>query len=66
MTMQSSALTANDVMHLSIVYDFYQGLTMDQSHTEGSRSKSGIVGIQSHVYSDKNKHFVMQFDLNQT
>lgn len=65
-TKQSSALTADDVMHLSIVYDFYQGLTTDQSHAEGSRSKSGIVGIQSHVYSDKNKHFVMQFDLNQT
>lgn len=62
-TVQSAQLTDADVIHLSMVYDFYQGLVSEQSQADEIK-KTGIVGIQSHVYSDKNKHFVMQFDLN--
>lgn len=64
--LQSSALNENDVMHLAIVYDFYQNLVTKQSQSDTANSQIGIIGLQSHVYSDKNKHFIMQFDINKT
>ena len=63
---QSSALNEDDVMHLAIVYDYYQNLFTKQSQSDTASSQTGIIGIQSHVYSDKNKHFIMQFDINKT
>ena len=64
-TKQSKDLTENEVQHLAIVYDFLEGLTKNKSASEGEGSTAGIIGLQTTVYSDKNKHFVMQFDLNQ-
>lgn len=66
-TVQTSAkLNESDVMHLAIVYDFYQNLISKQSQSDTGNSQIGVIGLQSHVYSDKNKHFIMQFDLNKT
>jgi hypothetical protein len=64
-TKQSKDLTENEVQHLAIVYDFLEGLIKNKSSSEGEGSTTGIIGLQTTVYSDKNKHFVMQFDLNQ-
>lgn len=63
-TKQSVALNVDDVMYLAIGYDYFQGLFSEQSNTEG-RTESGVVGMQVHTYSDKNKHFVMQFDFGE-
>ena len=52
-------------MHLAIVYDFFEGLTSSKSVSEQGGKVNGVIGLQSTVYSDKNKHFVMQFDLSQ-
>ena len=62
----SAKLNESDVMHLAIVYDFYQNLVTKQSQSDTGNSQIGIIGLQSHVYSDKNKHFIMQFDINKT
>lgn len=62
----SAKLTESDVIHLAIVYDFYQNLVTKQSQSDTANSQIGIIGLQSHVYSDKNKHFIMQFDINKT
>lgn len=64
-TKQSSNLTEDEVMHLAIVYDFFEGLTSSKSVSEQGGKVNGVIGLQSTVYSDKNKHFVMQFDLSQ-
>lgn len=64
-TKQSSNLTEDEVLHLAILYDFFEGLTSSKSVSEQEGRVSGIVGLQATVYSDKNKHFVMQFDLGQ-
>ena len=48
-----------------IVYDFFEGLTSSKSVSEQGGKVNGVIGLQSTVYSDKNKHFVMQFDLSQ-
>ena len=61
----ATALNANDVMYLAIADDFYRNLIEKQSNTDEGASLSGIIGLQAHVYSDKNRHFIMQFDLNQ-
>lgn len=60
----ATALNANDVMYLAISDDFYRNLIEKQSNTDEGASLSGIIGLQAHVYSDKNRHFIMQFDLN--
>ena len=62
----AAKLNESDVMHLAIGYDFYQNLMTKQSQSDTGNSRSGIIGLQSHVYSDKNKHYIMQFDLNNT
>lgn len=62
----AAKLNESDVMHLAIGYDFYQNLITKQSQSDTGNSRSGIIGLQSHVYSDKNKHYIMQFDLNNT
>lgn len=62
----AAKLNESDVMHLAIVYDFYQNLVTKQSQSDTANSQIGIIGLQSHVYSDKNKHFIMQFDINKT
>ena len=62
----SAKLNESDVMHLAIVYDFYQNIVTKQSQSDTANSQVGIIGLQSHVYSDKNKHFIMQFDINKT
>ena len=64
-TKQSSNLTEDEVIHLAIVYDFFEGLTSSKSVSEQGGKVNGVIGLQSTVYSDKNKHFVMQFDLSQ-
>lgn len=63
-TTSSADLNSADCMHLAMVYDFYQQLVTKQSSNENQGAISGVVGFQTHVYSDKNKHFIMQFDLN--
>lgn len=65
-TQTSAKLNESDVMHLAIVYDFYQNITTKQSQSDTANSQVGVIGLQSHVYSDKNKHFIMQFDINKT
>lgn len=65
-TQTSAKLNEYDVMHLALAYDFYQGLFSKQSQSDTSTSQKGIIGLQSHVYSDKNKHFIMQFDINKS
>jgi hypothetical protein len=62
----SAKLNESDVMHLAIVYDFYQNIVTKQLQSDTANSQVGIIGLQSHVYSDKNKHFIMQFDINRT
>lgn len=60
----AASLSADEVMHLAILHDFYDNLTTEYTLDENSRQRSGIVGFQSHVYSDKNKHFIQMFDLS--
>ena len=60
----SAAMTANDVMHVAILNDFYSNLTIPKKLNDAGQARVGIVGFQSHVYSDKNKHFIQMFDLN--
>lgn len=48
-------LTVSEVLRLAIMHDFYQNLT-----------NNGIIGLQPTTFSDKNKHFLIQFNLNQT
>lgn len=60
----AAAMTANDVMHIAILNDFYDNLVTPKKINDYGKSRTGIVGFQSHVYSDKNKHFIQMFDLN--
>jgi hypothetical protein len=60
----AASLSADEVMHLAILHDFYDNLTNAYTLDENSGQRSGIVGFQSHVYSDKNKHFIQMFDLS--
>lgn len=62
----AAELTTDEVIHIAILYDFYKNLTSEQTIQEGINKRSGIIGLQSHVYSDKNKHFVQMFDLNKS
>lgn len=62
----AAELTTDEVIHIAILYDFYKNLTSGQTIQEGINKRSGIIGLQSHVYSDKNKHFVQMFDLDAT
>lgn len=52
-TKQSSNLTEDEVMHLAIVYDFFEGLTSSKSISEQGGKVNGVIGLQSTVYSDK-------------
>lgn len=52
-TKNSASLTTKEVFTLSILYDFYQNL-----------QKDGIVNLQPTTFSDKNRHFLIPFDLN--
>ena len=60
----AAAMTANDVMHIAILNDFYDNLVTPKKINDYGKSRNGIVGFQSHVYSDKNKHFIQMFDLD--
>lgn len=60
----AAELTTDEVLHVAILYDFYKNLTVEYNLQENIQKQSGIIGMQSHVYSDKNKHFVQMFDLS--
>lgn len=60
----AASMTANDVMHIAILNDFYDNLITPKKINDYGKSRRGIVGFQSHVYSDKNKHFIQMFDLD--
>ena len=60
----AASMTANDVMHIAILNDFYDNLVTPKKINDYGKSRRGIVGFQSHVYSDKNKHFIQMFDLD--
>jgi hypothetical protein len=60
----SASLSTDEVMHIAVLHDFYDNLTKKYTLDESSSQRSGIVGFQSHVYSDKNKHFIQMFDLS--
>lgn len=62
----AAELTTDEVIHIAILYDFYKNLTSGQTIQEGINKRSGIIGLQSHVYSDKNKHFIQMFDLEKS
>lgn len=64
-TKQSASLSAQDVIYLAIGYDYFQSLFKPQSYVEGKREEA-IIGFQAHTYSDKNKHFVSQFNVGAT
>lgn len=65
-TQISAKLNEHDIMHLAIVYDYFNNLISKQSDSDTANSQVGIIGVQTHCYSDKNKHYIMQFDLNKT
>lgn len=60
----SASLSADEVLHLAIRHDFYDNLFEGQTIVENTTQRSGLVGFQVHVYSDKNKHFIQMFDLD--
>ena len=59
----TATLDPQSLLHLAIGYDFLMPLLGNVSDEE--ESKSVVVGFQTHCYSDKTKHFIMQFDITE-
>ena len=54
----------HDLMHVAFLGDFLQGIVNTRSMYDGANSTSGIIYIQPHCFSDKNRHFMVPINLN--
>lgn len=61
-TKSAADATVSEIGYVAIGKDFLHNLLTENSVND-NRTTSGIIGIQSHCYSDKSRHFIMRFDL---
>lgn len=60
----SSKLSAADLTHCEIVYDFFANLVSKNADNDNERANVGLVSLQNHCFSDKVRQFLTKINLN--